>query len=504
MQARVVSDPLDKVKADALVIPIVDGEDAPAEVKALDRKLGGVLKEVAAARHPSAGVFMELTPVHSQGKLSSGWMLLVGVGKANELDPVRLRNALQHAGRSLRKQGSRSVAVLAGASVSRVGTPADVARAVTEGIALSNFEIGMLKSNGARANRDISSLSIVGLRSGGRDGTADAVRDGLALAEATNRARQWVNLPANSFTPTIFAEKVREAAKGAAVDLEVLDMDDMRKLKMGALLAVAQGSDEPARMIVLRYHGGNRSGPVLGLVGKGITFDSGGISIKPGQGMEKMKGDMGGGAAVVNAVLAIAALKPRIDVIGVVPTTENMPSGKATRPGDVVTASNGKTIEVINTDAEGRLILADGIVYAIGQGATHIVDVATLTGSISRTLGPVSTGAFSNDRELMDLVRRAADLAGERVWELPTWADYDGIITSEVADIRNSTVPWAGATTAALFIREFVGGRPWVHLDIAGSAWQDQGELKTIPKGPTGAGVRLLAHLAQLLAQASK
>jgi leucyl aminopeptidase len=263
---------------------------------------------------------------------------------------------------------------------------------------------------------------------------------------------------------------------------------------------VARGSDEPAKMIVLRYSAGRKGGPTLALVGKGITFDSGGISIKPAQNMEMMKSDMGGGAAVVGAMLAIAELKPKINVIGIVPTTENMPSGKAIKPGDVVTGSGGKTIEIINTDAEGRLILSDGITYAVNEGATQIVDIATLTGSIGRTLGPVAIGAFGNNPPLMDLVRRAADLAGERLWELPTWADYDGLIDSEIADIKNATVPWAGATTAALFLREFVDGRPWVHLDIAGSAWQDASELKTVPKGPTGSGVRVMAHLAQLLA----
>jgi leucyl aminopeptidase len=217
--------------------------------------------------------------------------------------------------------------------------------------------------------------------------------------------------------------------------------------------------------------------------------------------MEMMKSDMGGGAAVVGAMLAIAELKPQVNVIGVVPTTENMPSGKAIKPGDVVTGSGGKTIEIINTDAEGRLILSDGITYAISQGATHIVDIATLTGSIVRTLGPLAVGAFSNNADFMNVVRRAADLAGERLWELPLWADYDGLMDSQVADLKNASVPWAGATTAAIFLREFVEDRPWVHLDIAGSAWQDAPELKSVPMGPTGSGVRLMAHLAGLLAE---
>jgi len=437
-------------------------------------------------------------PVHNLGNAPSKWTVLLGLGKPPELDLVRLRNALQAAGRVLRKRGHRRVTVILPKAVAATAGPADMARAATEGIGLSNFEAGSLKTRQEQALTEIDALSIIGLN--GEKSAAAAVKDGLVLAEATNRIRGWVNAPANAFTPTVFVEKVKEAVKGTGLDLKVLEVDDMRRLKMGALLAVARGSDEPAKMIVLRYGGGRKGGPTLALVGKGITFDSGGISIKPAQNMEMMKSDMGGGAAVVGAMLAIAQLKPKLNVIGIVPTTENMPSGKAIKPGDVVTGSGGKTIEIINTDAEGRLILSDGITYAVNEGATHIVDIATLTGSIARTLGPLAIGAFGNNPPLMELVRRSADLAGERLWELPTWADYDGLIDSEIADIKNATVPWAGATTAALFLREFVDGRPWVHLDIAGSAWQDAAELKTVPRGPTGSGVRVMAHLAQLLA----
>jgi len=441
---------------------------------------------------------MELVPIHNLNTLPSRWTVLVGVGRVEQLDMVRLRNALQAAGRTLRRRGHRRLAVVLPKEVAGRAETADLARATTEGIGLSNFDSGSLKTRHENAVAPIESLSIIGLD--GDKAASAAVKDAIVLAETTNRIREWVNTPANAFTPSVFADKVKEATKATGLDVKVLDMDDMRRLKMGALLAVARGSDEPAKLIILRYGGGRKSGPMLALVGKGITFDSGGISIKPSLNMEKMKSDMGGGAAVVGAMLAIAELKPKINVIGIVPTTENMPSGKAIKPGDVVTGSGGKTIEIINTDAEGRLVLSDGITYAVNEGATHIVDIATLTGSIARTLGPLAIGAFGNDPALMDLVRRAADLAGERVWELPTWADYDGLIESEIADIKNSTVPWAGATTAALFLREFVDGRPWVHLDIAGSAWQDAPELRTVPKGPTGSGVRVMAHLAQLLA----
>jgi len=499
MQARLLTTAPEKAEADALILPIFEGQaKLPPEAVALDKKLKGAITQLLADRE-FRGKFMELVPVHNLNSLPSKWTVLVGVGKPQDLDMVRLRNALQAAGRVLRKRGHRRVTVILPKDLAARASSADVARAVTEGIGLSNFDVGSLKTRHEHAVTQIGALSIVGLD--GDKAASAAVKDAVVLADATNRIRDWVNAPANAFTPTVFVEKVKEAVKGTGLDLKVLEVDDMRRLKMGALLAVARGSDEPAKMIVIRYNGGRKGGPMLALVGKGITFDSGGISIKPAQHMEMMKSDMGGGAAVVGAMLAIAELEPKINVIGVVPTTENMPSGHAIKPGDVVTGSGGKTIEIINTDAEGRLILSDGITYAVKEGATHIVDIATLTGSIMRTLGPLAIGAFGNDPTLMDLVRRAADLAGERVWELPTWADYDGLIDSEIADIKNSTVPWAGATTAALFLREFVEGRPWVHLDIAGSAWQDTSELKTVPRGPTGSGVRLLAQLARLLGE---
>ena len=498
MKARLVQTAAETVEADALILPILEGQtQLPKEAVALDKKLKGAIEQLLKDRE-FRGKFMELVPIHNLNTLPSRWTVLVGVGRVEQLDMVRLRNALQAAGRTLRRRGHRRLALVLPKEVAARAETADLARAATEGIGLSNFDAGSLKTRHDNAVAPVESLTILGLN-GDRAASA-AVKDAIVLTEATNRIREWVNTPANAFTPSMFADKVKEATRATGLDAKVLDMDDMRRLKMGALLAVARGSDEPAKMIILRYAGGRKGGPTLALVGKGITFDSGGISIKPSLNMEKMKSDMGGGAAVVGAMLAIAELKPKINVIGIVPTTENMPSGKAIKPGDVVTGSGGKTIEIINTDAEGRLVLSDGITYAVNEGATHIVDIATLTGSIARTLGPLAIGAFGNDPALMDLVRRAADLAGERVWELPTWADYDGLIESEIADIKNSTVPWAGATTAALFLREFVDGRPWLHLDIAGSAWQDAPELRTVPKGPTGSGVRVMAHLAQLLA----
>ncbi|HEY9289181.1 MAG TPA: leucyl aminopeptidase [Candidatus Dormibacteraeota bacterium] len=499
MQARLVTTAAEKLEGDALIIPVFQGQKSvPSEAQALDRKLKGAITDLLEDGE-FRGHLMEVASIHNLTNAGTRWTVLVGVGRREDFDLVRLRNALQAAARSLRKRGHQHVSVLVSKELAPKTDAPGLTRAVVEGVALGNFDLGSLKTRHEEAVSKLGEVTITGLNGDKR--APQAAKEAVVLADATNQVRDWVNAPANSFTPTVFVDRVKAAVKGTGLDLEVLDVDDMKKLKMGALLAVARGSDEPAKMIALRYNNGKKGGPTLALVGKGITFDSGGISIKPAQNMEKMKSDMGGGAAVVGAMLAIAELKPKINVLGIVPTTENMPSGKAIKPGDVVTGSGGKTIEIINTDAEGRLILSDGITYAVNHGATHIVDIATLTGSIMRTLGPVAMGAFTNDRSLMDLVRKAGELAGERVWELPLYADYDGMMDSQVADLKNSSVPWAGATLAAIFLREFVEGRPWVHLDIAGSAWQDAGELKTIPKGPTGSGVRLMAHLAQLLAE---
>jgi len=395
MQARLLNTAAEKAEADALIVPIFEGQTTvPPEAQALDKKLKGAIEQLLKDRE-FRGKFMELVPLHNLNNAASKWTVLVGVGKPDQLDMVRLRNALQAAGRVLRKRGHRQVAIVLPKAVAARASAADLARAATEGIGLSNFDVGSLKTRHDHAVTQIDSLSIIGLN--GDKTATQALKDAVVLTDATNRIREWVNAPANAFTPAVFADKVKESVKGTGLDLKVLDVDDMRRLKMGALLAVARGSDEPAKMIVLRYGGGRKSGPMLALVGKGITFDSGGISIKPAQNMEMMKSDMGGGAAVVGAMLAIAELKPKINVIGIVPTTENMPSGKAIKPGDVVTGSGGRTIEIINTDAEGRLILSDGITYAVNEGATHIVDIATLTGSIARTLGPLAIGAFGND-----------------------------------------------------------------------------------------------------------
>jgi leucyl aminopeptidase len=321
------------------------------------------------------------------------------------------------------------------------------------------------------------------------------VARGRILGECSNLAREMSNEPGNALTPREFARRATALASGVGVKTEILDEARIAELGMGLLLGVARGSAEPPRVIVMRYDPpGAPKAPVLGLVGKGITFDTGGISIKPAEGMERMKDDMAGGAAVICAMRAIALLKAPIRVVGIVPTTENMPGGRAMKPGDVLTGAGGKTVEVINTDAEGRLILGDGLWYAQQLGATHLVDVATLTGACVVALGKAASGLFGRPDAWRDTVRAVADAAGDRCWPLPLYDEYFDQIRSEIADMLNSGGRAGGACTAAVFLKEFTNDLPWAHMDIAGTAWADEGKPYQ-PKGPIGVAVRTLAQL---------
>jgi leucyl aminopeptidase len=326
------------------------------------------------------------------------------------------------------------------------------------------------------------------------------VKRGIILGEAANIARELVNTPSNDMTPSHMAKRAAALAKKYGLKIHVLDRRDMKKLGMGSMLSVAIGSDEPPKMIALEYRGDKSSKNVLGLVGKGVTFDTGGISLKPALDMDAMKGDMAGGATVIATMAAIAQLKPKVNVTAVVCATENMPSGKATRPGDVVRAMNGKSIEVINTDAEGRLVLADGLCYAQHLGATHLVDVATLTGAVVVALGNTTTGVMSNDRAFVDLFHAATDRYDERYWELPLYPEYADLIRSPIADMKNSGGRPAGTIFGAMFIKEFVGDRPWIHLDIAGTSTTEK-DAGHLAKGPSGVALRPLVRLAELLAK---
>ena len=372
----------------------------------------------------------------------------------------------------------------------------DMAQAVAEGLTLAQFETGRYKT-GDEAPGRLTGLHVLVTGGGGADGgCADAVRRGRVLGECTNLARELANEPSNRLTPRVLAQRAAAIGGDAGLAVEVLDERQIADLDMGLLVGVARGSHEPARLITLRHDppGAPRT-PVLGLVGKGITFDAGGISIKTADDMERMKDDMAGGAAVICGMRALALLGAPVRVVGVVPATENMPGGGAIKPGDVLRSASGRTVEVLNTDAEGRLILGDGLWYARRLGATHLVDVATLTGACVTALGRFTSGLFGAPDAWVDVVRRVADRAGDRCWPMPLFEEYRDQLRSEVADTTNTGGKPAGAITAALFLQEFAGGLPWAHLDIAGTAWTDE-PRPYLAKGPSGVGVRTVAELA--------
>jgi leucyl aminopeptidase len=500
VQASLASREVIADDADAVVVTLFEDALSPA-AQAVDGALDGLLTEMRDSRELT-GRFAERSVLRTLGRLPARRVCLLGLGKRQQLDSYRLHNAFLFAGNLLRRQGVRSVsahldpgivAAISGSNGEAAAAPLDTVHAVVTGLAMANFR-GDLNKSERNAERSIERISVAGLHGDAR--LQDAPRQALVLAEASNTVRTWVQAPANTLTPTMFADAARRLYEGTGLEVEVLDRAALEREGAGALLGVARGSDEPPVMIAVRWDGGRPDGPRLALVGKGITFDTGGIDIKPSAGMETMKGDMGGGGAVLAAMWAIAQLKPAANVIGVVPATENMPGGRAYKPGDVLTSMSGKTIEVTNTDAEGRIILSDGLAYARKLGATHLVDVATLTGAIIVALGHAASGLFSNDEELSELVQRAARRAGDRVAPLPMHPEYDVCLVSEVADVKNLGARPGGAINAAVFLREFTGDLPWVHLDIAGTSWNDQDDQAQIPKGPSGTPVRTFVHLA--------
>jgi leucyl aminopeptidase len=428
-----------------------------------------------------------MTLVHFAPGISAQRILLVGAGKREKFGTAELRKLASAAVRHLKARSVKRIAFLARESDRGPGA----AEAVTEGLLLGNFDGDKYRTD--KKDRPIESAALVGFEAAAQSG----VERGLIIGESQNFTRELGNEPSNMLTPTLLAQRAEAMAREAGLAVDILDDKRIEQLKMGALLSVARGSAEPPRLIVLTYTPEKPvpGAPVLGLVGKAITFDTGGISIKPANDMEKMKFDMAGGAAMLGVMRTLARLKPRIKVIAVIPSTENMPGGRAQKPGDVQIAMSGKSIEVINTDAEGRLVLADGIAYAKQLGATHLVDAATLTGAIVVALGSVNTGVFGTDEAFTQRVLACAKTAGEKMWHLPLDDDYREQIKSTIADIQNVGGRGAGASTAAWFLREFTGDTPWVHLDIAGTAWLDDAK-PWAGKGGTGVGVRTLVDLA--------
>ena len=427
---------------------------------------------------------------------SAGRVLLVGAGPRAGYTVEHARRVATVGGLVARQHRARSVVFWMGETGGPASPPGDGLQAIAEGLTLAEFDLGRYKTG----DPDVTKLEEVQIltRDGSAPGSdlAEAARRGRLLGECSNLARDLADEPSNVLTPRVLAERAIGIVQGSGVGIEVFDERQIEDLKMGLLLGVARGSAEPPRLIVMRHEpAGAPTDRVLGLIGKGITFDTGGISIKPADGMERMKDDMAGGAAVICAMRAIGLLGAPIRVIGVVPATENMPGGRALKPGDVLTSASGKTVEVVNTDAEGRLVLGDAMWYARQLGATHLVDVATLTGACVVALGKSTSGLFGRPDAWIEHIRRIANRAGDRCWPMPTFDDYREQLHSEIADMMNTGGRPAGAITAAMFLKEFSGDLPWAHLDVAGTAWAEDAKPYQ-PKGATGVAVRTLAELA--------
>ncbi len=481
METKLVYEPLDRVEADAVAVVLFDDSE-PLSYAA------SWLEEMKSSGEFS-GKAGETAVLHHPQGLKAKRLVVAGGGKRDKFDAAALRRTVGSVVRAVKQKGVKTLAW----SLDGPVTKSAAAEVAVEGAILGNYEPDIHKTS--KESKSLDVFLVVAAANGAE--LEKACERGRILAEAQNFTRDLVNEPANRMTPTVLADRAQAMASEFGLGCEVLDQDRMKQLGMGSLLGVAQGSTEPPALIIVRYMpaGAPATQDHLGLVGKGVTFDSGGISIKPAEGMEKMKYDMAGGAAVLGAMRAIAQLKPSIPVTAFVPAVENMVSGRAQRPGDIVTSLSGKTIEVLNTDAEGRLILNDAITYAKQLGCTHLVDAATLTGAIVVALGYVNVGAFTNNEAMLARVLAAAKEEGEKMWHMPLEEDYKDLLKSSFADLSNIGGRWGGAISAAWFLKEFAEDTPWVHLDIAGTAWLEETK-PYMAKGPTGVTVRTFARLA--------
>jgi leucyl aminopeptidase len=480
---------LDRAELDRTGKARGEKEKPDVAIETTDSAIRDAASEVIASGEVTGKMF-ESTLLHHPARLKAKRLLLMGGGQAKSFSAFELRRLAGTAVRTLKSRGLRSFAFVA----PETGVKAEAAvKAIVEGAFVGNFDPDTYKSD--RKDQTIEALTVVAR--GEQAKLQPAMNEARILGEAQNFTRDLVNEPSNRMTPTILAERARKMAQEVGLKCEVYGADKIKELKMGAFWSVAQGSDEPPALIVLGYEpAGAPEKPVLGLVGKGVTFDTGGISIKPSEGMEKMKYDMAGGATVMGAMRAIALLKPRMKITAIICATENMPSGKAQKPGDVQIAMSGKSIEIINTDAEGRLVLADALYYARQLGCTHLIDAATLTGAVVVALGYTNAGIFANDDQMYERFNQALAKAGEKMWRMPLDDEYKEQIRSTIADIMNTGGRYGGAITAAMFLQEFAEDTPWLHLDIAGTAWMED-DKPWIAKGPSGIAVRSLAEFAK-------
>ncbi len=495
MDIKVLSGEITKTETGAVVVGMYEGEKRLGlGLGALNRKLGRVIV-TSIEKGEIKGKAGETNIFHSLGRIPAERVVVVGLGKKEEFKLDIIRGAVADACRTLRQKKVCDITVLASSIADgRKFSQEDYAQAITEGaiLGLYTFRKYFTKENDFT---EVKKLTLLSTKEDDISAIKKGSNKGRIIAQAVCLARDMVNEPANYMTPSAMAEVANQIAKDNDLEINVLEREDMQKLKMGALLGVSLGTSQPPKMIMLTYKGRKSNDIDLALVGKGITFDTGGISLKTASGMEEMKGDMSGGAAVLAAIGGIAKLKLKINVTSVVPAVENMPDGSAIKPSDILTAMTGKTIEIISTDAEGRLVLADALGYINKSKPKAIVDIATLTGACVVALGKQCTGLLGNDQSLVDKVIDSGNEAGEAVWQLPLFEDYRENIKSDVADIKNAGSKGAGTITAALFLSEFVGDTPWAHMDIAGTNFTDK-DKKYIVKGGTGVPVRTLVNLA--------
>lgn len=502
MQINIERGDLAQHPAKAVIVNLFEGVKRPGGgTGAVDRALDGAITQLI-AEGEIKGKKDELTLIHTLGKLPTPRVLVAGLGKQEEFGLDVIRDVTGTALRRLRSAGAATVATIVhGAGIAGL-EPEACAQAIAEGAVMGLYRFDRLKKP-EEDHKEIDSVTLVEFDESKVAALERGVERGLILGRAAGHARDMANEPANLFTPSVMAERAQALAKDAGLECQVLEREEVEKMGMGALLGVAAGSAQPPKLIILRHRGNPDTHEAIGLLGKGITFDSGGISIKTSRGMEKMKGDMSGGAAVISAMWALGKLGAPVNVTAVVPATENMPSGSATKPGDVLRAMNGKTIEVINTDAEGRLILADAICYARQEKLSPIIDVATLTGAMQIALGPAATGFMATDDALAEAVTKAGQACGERMWRFPLIDEYRESLKSTVADIKNVGNRYGGAISAAKFLHFFVEDTPWAHIDMAPTDNVDKDKGAWV-KGATGIPTRTLVNLALSLAGQGK
>lgn len=485
---------LEEEVAEAVVLDCFENEPSADErIMPLDLALGGMITD-SMESGDFKGKEDQLLILYPKGAIPAKRLLLLGLGKKEKFNLDKVRQATGRASRRLQEMGLKSFTTPI-PGLRALDYPLSLcAQTAVEGILLATYQFTEYKTTNLEEIKKIEGFTLIGGDPHKIQEIEEGARTGEIIAHAVIRVRDLVNRPGNVATPQALADEAKRIGEQYGLKVEILNEEDIKKLQMGCLIAVAQGSQQPPRFIILEHNQPKEGIDTIVLIGKGITFDSGGISIKPSEKMEEMKYDMAGGAAVLGTMQAVATLKLPLHVVGIVPATENLPSGTAYRPGDVIKSFSAKTVEIISTDAEGRLILADALSYAERYKPSAVVDLATLTGACVIALGHMASGLMGNDQGLIQKIKKAGELSGERVWELPLWDEYHEQIKSDIADVKNLGGRPAGAITGGAFLAKFAEKFKWAHLDIAGTAWAEK-NTPYIPKGATGGGVRLLIQL---------